>query len=589
MLASTFTRSAAKITVTVNGHALEAKKGESILSLCTRNGIRVPRLCYHPCLPLQGSCGLCVVHINNQGTESFANACVTKVQNGIRVNTLHQKVVDQVRSNLQKILDFHDERCSSCIANKKCEFRNLCFENKVSTIKDRREIKYPVDNSTFSIRMDPSKCVDCKRCVRACKSITGLKILKVAPFKWREAVQTNSGLSLDETQCIRCGQCVLYCPVGALTEHSQSREVLSDLRNHERKLNVCQLSPSVHIVLADALGISPKELTQGKLISALRALGFDLVLDTKLAGDLLVMEEAANLVDKIKSNKLNAPYFLSACPSFINYIEQTRSALIPNCSTARSPPSILGSLVREVIPQKKDISSRDIYNVSITTCLSKKDEIERPQYLTKEGMKNIDVNLTVRELVDILHIAHVNVLNFKESEFDNLLGNGSGAASLLDASGGLMESVLRTAEWMMTGKNPKTLEIKQLRGDKSLKVYEANISGNKVKIAAVQGMADAIKFFDKLKKDKNLRQIKYVEVMTCPGGCVCGGGTPMLQDKKNITDRMNEIYNEEKKAKIRLSHENPDVQAIYQNLLGEPNSRKAHELIHTHFNHRPGF
>lgn len=589
MLASSISRSSSKITVTVNGRSLKAKKGETILALCDRNGIRVPRLCFHPCLPPSGTCGLCVVQVENHGAETFSNACVTKVANGIRVNTLHQRVIDQVRNTLTHILDTHDERCSACVANQRCEFRNLCYDHKVSSLKDRLHIKYKNDDSTHAIHIDPSKCVDCKRCVRACNKIAGMKILKVAPLQGRNAVQIASGLDLYDTTCIRCGQCVLFCPVGALTERTQSREVLEKIRNHGKKVNVCELGPGVHIALADALGLTPQQLTPQRLVSCLKAIGFDYVLDAKFGGDLMIMEEAATLVEKIKKNELKAPFFSSNCPSFVNYIEQSRPSVIPNLSTLRSAPSILSSLVMEVLPAKLNIRPLDIFNVSVTCCLSKKDEIERPQYQTKVGLKNIDVSLSVRELVDLFHIAHINPLTFKETPFDTVLGTGSGAAELIDTSGGYMEATLRTAHWMLTGKNPAKLEMKELRGDKALKVMEVKLGDHKIHVAAVQGMVNAIKFFDKVKKDKKLRKIKYVEVMACPGGCVCGGGTSILTSKEAIKERCDAIYKDEAKSKIRFAHENPCVQDIYKTLLEKPNSQKVHDLLHAHFSRRPGF
>lgn len=243
----------------------------------------------------------------------------------------------------------------------------------------------------------------------------------------------------------------------------------------------------------------------------------------------------------------------------------------------------------EILPQKLNIRPLDIFNVSVSCCLSKKDEIERPQYQTKVGLKNIDISLSVRELVDLFHIAHINPLNFKETPFDTILGTGSGAAGLIDTSGGYMEATLRTAHWMLTGQNPKKLEMKQLRGDKANKIMEVQLGDKKIQVAAVQGMVNAIKFFDKVKKDKKLRNIKYIEVMACPGGCVCGGGTTQLSSKEAIKQRCDEVYKEEAKSKIRTAHENPCVQEIYKNLLEKPNSQKVHDLLHAHFSRRPGF
>ncbi|OHT07591.1 Iron hydrogenase 1 [Tritrichomonas foetus] len=472
----------------------------------------------------------------------------------------------------------------------------MCYDQDVSTQTHHSPIPESVDVSTNSIRIDPSKCVDCKRCVRACKNIAGQKVLKVGPLgDHPAAIQTTNGKPLQETNCIKCGQCTLYCPVGAITENSQVREVMSSIKNHQRKAYVCQINPSVHIALADAFGVSPSVLTPGKVASALRIIGFDKVYDTRFGGDILIMEEAAQLVERLKDKKSNSPFLASACPAFINYIEQSRSPFIPNLSTARSAPAILASLIREVLPQQLNLHPEDIYSVYVTTCLAKKDEIERPTHSSPSGVKDTDVSLSIRELIELFRQSNINVHELEESKFDFLLGGtqggeqASGAAAILDTAGGLMEAVLRTANWMLTGKSPKNLEMKALRGDKAQKVTEVQMGDIKFQVAAVQGMANAMKLFDKIKKDKKLKEIKYIEVMACQGGCVCGGGSVMPADKDAMNERVKAVYEDDKACKVRCAHESSAVTDLYQNFLEKPNSHKAHDLLHTHFAQRPGF
>ena len=381
----------------------------------------------------------------------------------------------------------------------------------------------------------------------------------------------------------------MYCPVGAITERNQAREVLTNIKTSAKKCYVCQVSPGVHVALADALGISPSVLTHGKIATLLRQVGFQKVYDTSFGTDVLVMEEAAQLVNRLQNNA-NGPFISSACPAFINYIEQSASQFIPNLSTARTAPSILSAILREVLPGQLNLHSEDIYNVTVSTCLAKKDEIERPVLFNAQGGKDTDVCLSVRELVDLIKMAKINVHELPEGEFDHLFnGEASSAGTLAETAGGFMEATLRTAEYLITGKAPKKLEIKNLRGDKAQKVAEVKLGDKTIKVAAIQGMANAMKFLDKVKKDKSLKDVKYVEIMACQGGCVIGGGTPMPKAKESLTERVKAIISEDASAQIRCAHDSPAVKEVYSRLLEKPNSHKAHELLHTHFSHRPGF
>ncbi|KAH0786086.1 2Fe-2S iron-sulfur cluster binding domain-containing protein [Histomonas meleagridis] len=589
---SSFLRKAAKITVIVNGRALEAKKGETILQLCDRNNLKIPRLCYHPCLPPQGSCGLCAVQITDAKGERLGNACVTKCSNGMRIETHSQRAIHNVKDKLQKLLDVHDQQCTSCIAYERCEFRDLVFGNGVSNIDRAYPIPNSIDISSNSIRIDPSKCVACGRCVRACKNISGQKVLKVAKKNGREYVQTTNGQLLNDTNCISCGQCALYCPVGAITEKSQVQEILTRIRNRTKKLSVIHFSPAVKIGLADAFGVPISSLPTGKIINALRLYGFQQVYDSSFGGDIAILEEAARLAAKIQDSNDKEPLFSSSCSAWVKYVEQSRSDLIPKLSTVRSPTAIMSSLVKNVISKANKLSEDEVCCVSLTPCIGKKNEALRSQLSTPKGFSETDFSLTIRELVHMLQISGIHILDLpSEGKFDTLYGASSGSGKLAEISGGQLNGLLRTTYEIINGKEMPKLEIPKLTSFKDgIKVVEVDMGVKKIKVASVQGMANIMKFLEKYKKkDKSLDGIKYVEMMSCPGGCVCGGGSIKPTSKANLEQRYNEILKMDKSDKVKSPLKNELVSKLYSEVLGKPESELAKQLLHTHFTHRAGF
>ena len=584
---SQFSRSAAKITVTINGRALEAKKGETIIQLADRHHISIPRLCYHPCLALQGSCGMCVVQCRDiNGKETLSNACVTKVANGMTVETKTQRVTQSVRDNLQQLLNVHDERCSSCVANNRCEFRDLTFSQGVSSLHHHPPLPDSIDNSTKAIHIDPSKCIVCGRCVRACKNVAGQKVLKIAQRGDRQCVQTTSGKELAETTCVECGQCTLYCPVGAITEQSEQSAVLESIRKHAKKAYVVQVDPAAKVAISDAFKLKAGTVSTGKLVAALKRIGFDLVFDSAFGCDAHAQQGAKELIEHLKTNKQGV-LLTTTCPSFVKFVEQSRSELIPRMSALKSPEAILSALIRRVVPEKLKVQPDEVCNVILTTCTAKKAEIERPGYTTEAGVKETDVVLTVRELIDMIRQAGIDFETLEDAEFDSLFGTGSGAGQMYGTSGGAMEATLRAAYQILNGKKMPKPVIQKVRGMQAQKVTDVDLGTQKVKVAVVQGLANAMKLLDKIKKkDKAVKDVRFVEILACPGGCVCGGGSPKPETKETLEARVEGVYAMDAKAQVKCPCENRLVKDVFDGKAGLQN---VHEILRTTYSHRPGF
>jgi NADH-quinone oxidoreductase subunit G len=435
---------------------------------------------------------------------------------GLTVDTLSQKSIAAAKKQLQSLINVHDERCGTCVANARCEFRPLVFGAQVANPKRAPPIPNSVDVSTFALQIDPSKCVSCARCVRACKNISGQKVLKVASKAGRRVVQSTPA-KLSASVCVRCGQCTLYCPVGAITEQNQAPAVLSALRKREKKLYVAQVDASVGPALSEAFGLPPGTVSTGRAVAALKAIGFDFVFDTTAAN-------AANVAETAKQLKASEKvYFTSTCPAFVNFVERSRPELIPQLSTVRTPASILSGVVKSSFAKEKGVNGADIYVVAVGGCLARKEEIARKQLA---GLT--DVALTVRELVALIKFSGINFYGLNDAKFDAPYAGGSGAFAV---SGGALAAVLKKAG---------EVGIEKLEGSGPQKVVQIGAG----KAVAIQGLADALKFLDKLKKgDPSVAGVKAVEVLACPGGCVAGGGSVKPGSKGAVEARVAAIRN----------------------------------------------
>lgn len=573
------------LTVKVNGRPMEGIKGETIMELCHRNHIMIPHLCHHPNLPPRASCRVCLVECDGKW---LSPACVTPIWDGLSISTNSKRVHESVKTNLEMLLATHDERCTSCIANNHCAFRDLEYAFGV----DHRDRETPapkqVDNSSNAISFDVSKCVLCGRCIRACEYITGTNSIEFANRNDKLRVQPADGLKFNQTNCTTCGVCTLYCPVGALTEKNQAREVFDDIRKHADKIMVAIIDPSTKIGLSDGVGLPAGTDSTGKIITLLKNLGFDLVFDGAVGDDIMIREEANKLIKHLSSNS-KMPLFSSNCPAFVNYVEQSRPDLIKYLSDCRSPQAMMSALVKTILSRNwvgLSLRPDDFYCLTISSCLSRKDEIERPDLVTSQGVKETDAAISTRELAQIIKLNHTDFNLLKSSKFDSLSGEGTGYAALLSTPGGLTETVLKCAYQKVTGKELKNIEFKDLIGMQNVKVAEVDFNGQRVQAAYTDGTRFATYLIKRIQDgDPLVKDIKYVEVLACPGGCVNGGGSPQFFSPRVMQERIKALKLIDQKAKDHKIAESPIISQFIKEELSD--TKLTHRLLHRQLKARP--
>ena len=448
-----------------------------------------------------------------------------------------------------------------------------------------------LDDSSNGIVIDPSKCIGCGLCVRACDNVAGQGVLKLLDSpdgdKKKRKVIVASGKPLSETNCIQCGQCSLACPKAAIREKSHIELVEKVLKNPDSNLvPVCQTAPAVRINLSDALGLPAGTINTGKMVTALKMLGFKYVFDTNYGADLTIVEEAMEFVTRLTKGSGALPMFTSCCPAWVNYVEKSAPELIPNLSSCRSPLGMLSSVIQEIFAKRNGLTGK-LLNVAIMPCTAKKDEIVRSQF-EHEGKHETDLVLTTRELAKMIKKAKIDFANLPDTEFDSPFSQCSGAGAIFCGSGGVMEAAIRTAYFYATGEELKNTDVKEVRGPvEGIKYTSVDIKGTKVEVAVAQGISNAMELIELIKKkDPKVANVKFVEVMACPGGCVLGGGSTKAKNKKAIEKRVEAVYKIDQESSVRQSHNNPEVKELYKQEIGEPNGHRAHELFHTHFTDR---
>ncbi|OHT14791.1 iron hydrogenase [Tritrichomonas foetus] len=445
------------------------------------------------------------------------------------------------------------------------------------------------DFSTNSIVLDRSKCVACGMCIKACNSVAGQGVLKLVKVGNKKLVSTKSGKPLQETNCIKCGQCTLVCGPGALTQKDAIQTVSEVLKNPGDKVLVCQTAPAIRVNLADGLGMPAGSIITGKMVTALKMLGFKYVFDTNFGADLTIVEEATELVNRIKDSKNGPlPMFTSCCPAWVNYVEQSQPDIIPNLSTCRSPVGMLSNVLKGEFPKLLNVDETKIYNVAIMPCTAKKDEAERPQLRTEKGTKETDAVITTRELVKMIKDAKIDFKNLPDTPFDKLYSEASGGGAIFCNTGGVMEAAIRSAYRFYTGKELKDYNILDVRGLDGIKLASVDFDGTPIKFSVAQGVANAMKLIKKIKNhEDDVKDVKFVEVMACPGGCVCGGGSTRAKTKKVMEKRIEAAYKIDENSKSRVSHINTELNECYDRYLdGKYFSHKAHHNFHTHLTPR---
>ncbi|MEW5821506.1 MAG: NADH-dependent [FeFe] hydrogenase, group A6 [Cyanobacteriota bacterium] len=563
--------------VEINNQIVNIKEGQTILSAIKSIGLNVPTLCHINDLFPSGACRMCVVEV--EGAKNLLPSCSLEASEGMKIKTHSPRVLNARRTILELLLANHPDDCLYCDKNGQCELRNLAEELGIRQRKYKtQQIEHHIDSSSPSIIRDPSKCILCGRCVRVCEEIQTVSSIDFIErgSKTFVAPAFNDGLNI--TSCVNCGQCVMVCPTGALTEHNNIKEVLNALNDPDKHV-IIQHAPAISVTIGEFFNFEPGADVCGQMTGALKQIGFDKVFDTSFTADLTIMEEASELVYRIK-NGGKLPMLTSCSPGWIKFVEHFYPEFIPNLSTCKSPQQMLGALIKNYYAEKEKIDPSNIFSVSIMPCTAKKFEANR-QEMMSHGNPDIDVSLTTRELAKLFKMLNINLKTFKPEEADNPMGERTSAGKIFGVTGGVMEAAIRTAHYFITGRELETLEVKPVRDLKGIKEASLNIDNIIVNVAVVNGLGNARKVLEDIKSGK--KNYHFIEVMTCPGGCISGGGQPYGLNTEEVQFRMKALYDIDNNENIRVSHKNESVKKLYNEYLGEPLGEKSHSLLHTRY------
>jgi NADH-quinone oxidoreductase subunit G/NADP-reducing hydrogenase subunit HndD len=565
------------IEIEVNNQKVEAEQGDTILEACQRAGIKVPTLCHLEGLPASGACRICVVEV--EGRPTLVPSCAFPVTPGMRIRTHSQRAVNARQTIIELLLANHPDDCLYCIRNGNCRLQGLAEELGV---RQRRYVgikdEYRLDISSPSVVRDPSKCILCGRCVRVCEEVQDVAAIDFVNRGSKATVGTAFNEGLNVSSCVNCGQCIKVCPTGALAEKTYIREVLAALEDPEIVV-VAQHAPAVSVTLGELFGLEPGADIDGVMVGALRTLGFDYVFDTSFTADLTIMEETSELIDRIKTGG-TLPMLTSCSPGWVKFVEEFYPEFLPNVSTCKSPQQMMGAVIKRFWAERMGLDPQKVFSVSIMPCTAKKFEADRPE-MAPEGLADVDAVLTTRELAQLIRQRGLDMTAVRPDTADTPFGERSSAGKIFGATGGVMEAALRTAHFMLTGNELGDLTIPPLRGLNGRKEARVQVGSAEVGVAVVSGLVSARKLLDELRNGR--KDLHFIEVMACPGGCISGGGQPIDVPPEAVRQRMQALYRIDEGATLRTSHTNSSVLRLYEEFLGEPLGHKSHELLHTHY------
>ena len=575
------------VKVTIDGITVEVPSDYTVIEAAAKAGIRVPQLCYHPELAKEGACRVCVVEIEK--ARGLGAACVYPVADGMIVHTNTPVVRETRKAVVELLLANHPQDCLFCQKNNDCELQRTAADLGIREVPFKGEKRHAeLDESNPSLVRDPNKCILCGRCIRACHERQGLDVYAFVNRGFKTIVEPAFGYGLDQVACTYCGQCSAVCPTAAICERDDTEKVFKAIAD-PKKYTVVQTAPSVRVALGEALGLEPGKVVTGKMVAALRRLGFDKVFDTDFSADLTIMEEGYEFLDRVQHGGV-LPMITSCSPGWINFIEIKYPDLLPHLSTAKSPQGMFGAITKTYFADNNGLKPEDIYSVSIMPCTAKKAEAVRPQLQSNPGIPDVDTVLTTRELGRMIKNAGIEFQDLPEEDFDSPLGESTGAGAIFGVTGGVMEAALRTVYAVLNnGSDIPGVIFQPVRGMDGIKEASVDVPVDgkivTVKIAVAHTLKNAKILMDKVRKGE--ADYHFIEVMACPGGCIGGGGQPQPVNQEIRAARTKALYSVDEAKTLRQSHKNPDIIALYDKWLGKPLGEKSHHLLHTHFNSQP--
>lgn len=565
------------VNLKIDGQKLSVKKGTTLMEAAEKIGINIPHLCYLEGINDIGACRVCVVE--NAGTDKLLASCNTMAEEGMDILTNSHKVRKARRTNVELLLSEHDCLCATCVRSGNCELQTVANDLGILEFPYHWQPERNKWDKDFPLIRDASKCIKCMRCVQVCDKIQDLHVWDVNGSGPHVTVGVAEGSDMQEADCSLCGQCITHCPTGALRERNDIDKMYEALEDPEA-VTIVQVAPAVRAAWGEGIGLPKKKATLGRMVNGLRKLGFDYIFDTNFTADLTIMEEGSEFLERfINKENYSWPMFTSCCPGWVRFVKTQYPDMVKQLSTAKSPQQMFGAMIKTYIAKQLGVDPKKVFSVSVMPCTAKKYERGVKQVNDSGYGSDVDIVLTTREINRMMRASHVNPETLKNEEFDDVFGIGSGAAVIFGATGGVMEAALRSAYFLLTGKNPDPDAFKKVRGMEGWKEAEFDVSGATVRVAVASGLGNTRKLIKAIRAGEV--SYDFVEIMACPGGCAGGGGQPIHEGEEMAEDRGKILYGLDKVNEIRFSHENPAVLKSYEEFLEKPLGHKSHKLLHT--------